>query len=473
MPADDRDRQLERALALHLGNASPDAACPDPEILAAYHERTLSLEEMAQWKGHISSCSRCQEALALVEESEKALTEDWNEPEIPVFQEMPALAGPQAQAAPLRGAGNLKLDAATPVAAGAPVPMEKKRGPRLNWRWVVPAGALAAAVIIWVGVREIQTANKAAKQNMHIAQNSEAPPPAAPRPSPPLTARSGTPKSEDLMLRKDSSVPKTAAPQSPASRVAAAPTVVQPQKEGQVAGAASASVRELAPSPQAEGVSAETPPKPNATQPAAAKAESETKKRSQAAQSPSGPPAPVVAGTAGAQANKPGAADKTEPPHGVTESVEVTAAAPALNTSQADLQMKVRDSQDLMRFAAEDHRLIVAPGQRHVWRVGEGGSIQRSTDGGKTWKKQNSGVTVDLTSGSAASDKVAWIAGKSGTLLLTTDGGKHWKQITTPISGDLGGVHAVDATHASIWDMPNRERFETSDRGETWTPPNE
>jgi len=133
----------------------------------------------------------------------------------------------------------------------------------------------------------------------------------------------------------------------------------------------------------------------------------------------------------------------------------------------------VRDSKDLLRFAAEDHRLIVSPGQRHVWRVGEGGSIQRSTDGGKTWKKQNSGVTVDLTSGSAASDKVAWIAGKSGTLLLTTDGGKHWKQITTPISGDLGGVHAVDATHASIWDMPNRERFETSDRGETWTPPNE
>jgi len=132
--------------------------------------------------------------------------------------------------------------------------------------------------------------------------------------------------------------------------------------------------------------------------------------------------------------------------------------------------MMVRDSKDLLRLAAEDHRVIVAPGQKHVWRVGEGGSIARSTDGGKTWKKQNSGVTVDLTSGSATSDKVAWVAGRSGTLLLTTDGGKHWKQIPTPITGDLGGVHALDQAHASIWDASNRKSFLTSDGGETWTP---
>jgi photosystem II stability/assembly factor-like uncharacterized protein len=132
--------------------------------------------------------------------------------------------------------------------------------------------------------------------------------------------------------------------------------------------------------------------------------------------------------------------------------------------------MMVRDSKDLMRLAAEDHRVIVAPGQKHVWRVGEGGFIARSTDGGKTWKKQNSGVTVDLTSGSATSEKVAWVAGRSGTLLLTTDGGKHWKQIPTPITGDLGGVHALDQAHATIWEASNRKSFLTSDGGETWTP---
>jgi len=54
MPSDDRDRQLEKALVRHLRSDAIDAACPDAETLAAYHERTLSLEEMAQWKQHIA-----------------------------------------------------------------------------------------------------------------------------------------------------------------------------------------------------------------------------------------------------------------------------------------------------------------------------------------------------------------------------------------------------------------------------------
>jgi photosystem II stability/assembly factor-like uncharacterized protein len=199
--------------------------------------------------------------------------------------------------------------------------------------------------------------------------------------------------------------------------------------------------------------------KPGVNESRAIVAPSEAKKSRAAGAAPA--PSPPVRN--GLEANKPAASDKLEPvPPEATQSLEMTAAAPTLNTSQSDLQM--------MRLAAEDHRVIVAPGQKHVWRVGEGGSIARSSDGGKTWKKQNSGVTVDLTSGSATSEKVAWVAGRSGTLLLTTDGGKHWKQISTPITGDVGGVHALDQAHATIWDASQRKSFLTSDGGETWTP---
>jgi len=461
MPTDDRDRQLERALARHL-RASADAACPDAEILAAYHERTLSLEEMAEWKDHIALCSRCQEALVFIEASENALA-DPKEPEVPVFQDMGAGAAPQAPAARWRARGQLKPDAAAPAAEGAPVPMETKRPPRHHWRWVVPVGALAAAVIIWVGVRDLQIAKNTAEQKVQSAQNREPP---VPGPPPPLTAHSSTPPSEGTTLRKDSSVPKTSVPQSPRSRVPAAPTAVQPQKEEQGAGNRAATIENstpIQPTYQRSESPEMTVPKPHAAEPSAMVAENEMKK-SRAAE-----PA-AVGGAAGAPANKPGAADKLALPHGVGETVEGTAPAPTLNASQSDLQMVLRDSKDLLRLAAEDHRLIVAPGQKHVWRVGEGGSVSHSTDGGKTWKKQNSGVTVDLTSGSATSDKVAWIAGRNGALLLTTDSGKHWKQITTPITGDLGGVHAADRTHASIWDVPNRKSFQTSDGGETWKP---
>src|SRR5450755_2798268 len=79
MPSDERDRQFERALQRHLRASSADAACPDAEILAAYHERTLSPEEVAQWKEHIVACSRCQETLALVEETSPVALHEWEE----------------------------------------------------------------------------------------------------------------------------------------------------------------------------------------------------------------------------------------------------------------------------------------------------------------------------------------------------------------------------------------------------------
>ena len=75
---------------------------------------------------------------------------------------------------------------------------------------------------------------------------------------------------------------------------------------------------------------------------------------------------------------------------------------------------------------------------------------------------------MDLRAGSATSDRVCWLIGGAGTILLTTDGGKHWKQVTSPMVEDLGGIHARDAQHASIWDVPNRKSFETDDGGTTW-----
>ena len=74
MPRDDREQNFEKALA--RGLRSPDSArgddaqtndCLDAETLAAYHERLLDPEEMAQRKAHIASCARCQEILAQLE----------------------------------------------------------------------------------------------------------------------------------------------------------------------------------------------------------------------------------------------------------------------------------------------------------------------------------------------------------------------------------------------------------------------
>lgn len=114
--------------------------------------------------------------------------------------------------------------------------------------------------------------------------------------------------------------------------------------------------------------------------------------------------------------------------------------------------------------------VIMTPIDQYAWRVWPGGKIEYSFDSSRTWELQKSGVTTDLTGGSAPSAKICWVIGKTGTILLTTDRGKHWKKITSPIKEDIGGIYARDGKRASIWTASHKQSFETNDGGVTWAP---
>ncbi len=469
MAADDRDPKFERALARELRADSAQTGCPDAETLAAYHERSLSLEEMAHWKQHISSCATCQEALSLVEVTEKALTEDWQQHGIPVLE---AAAPPVAarRAAP-KGedsvAGALRANT-------APVVMARRRRPKLA-KWAIPLGALAASVLIGIGIYQQRVLLSPASKNIQVVENR---PQAAPVPSkneamqysgPALerdTQRAQQAQLDDETKRKESGTlpkemmaPKLTAP--PASTDALRKDTREAKKQASgslisgIAGSAGA-----VPSP---------PPPPTPSTPA-----------------------------------------KTERPGAITESVEVTAAAPATpstqpastgvgngsgagvggrvedqkqaaaNKAKSSVQQQSADlstnammskqgaSAETIQIVTESPGVIITPDNKAWWRLAADGRVELTTDSGKKWKSVSTGASAPLTAGSAPTGKVCWIAGKAGTLLLTTDRGGHWKKLTTPISGDLGGVHASDAKHATIWDAANRQSFETSDAGETW-----
>jgi photosystem II stability/assembly factor-like uncharacterized protein len=113
--------------------------------------------------------------------------------------------------------------------------------------------------------------------------------------------------------------------------------------------------------------------------------------------------------------------------------------------------------------------IVLTPVNEYAWRVWPRGKIEFSFDYSRTWEVQKSGVTTDLTSGSAPSGKICWVVGKAGTVLLTTDQGKHWKKITSPIKEDIAGVYAQDEKRASIWTASHKQSFETNDGGATWT----
>jgi photosystem II stability/assembly factor-like uncharacterized protein len=470
MPTDDREQQFERVLARRLRDASPDSQCPDAETLAAYHERTLSLDRMALWKEHIAGCARCQETLALVERSEDVQTEfvhgeEWESADL-LASKVEALAGAVPRAAAPRMASS-EIVAATPAVEPGTLPVVRRRPP---WRWIVPLGTIAACVIGWIGVREIRTQqyNQAlVAQAIRREANN-----------PPLSVPTVPPASETQEQLKNERTPAPTPENSVRDRkqaesAGAAPKAAPGAGQGAITvngmiASSSESTSLAAPRKQAAAVGRAAAASRNPAPSASDAATSTT-----AVEVTAAPAVPPAAAASNSATPTPAVAQKepaTSPAASESVAVQSQAFDAGANAASSDLELRASKGLHLLAaMAAADHRYIVAPGEKSAWRVGEAGKIEHSTDHGKTWKTQRSGVTADLTSGSATSDKICWVVGKSGAILLSTDGGKHWKPILSPIEGDLGGIHATDALHASVWDVANRISYGTSDGGETWT----
>src|SRR5579863_2915750 len=148
---DDRDQLFEKALARQLrADGAAESLCLDPETLAAYHERTLSPEEMSAAKSHIVSCARCQEILAQLETTQAILT-NVSEPDA-TPEVVPGLPAATTAAPPNR---EDVVASAASVRSAAPQKVTSIATKRsLSLRWAVPAGAIAAGFLLLVGLRE-------------------------------------------------------------------------------------------------------------------------------------------------------------------------------------------------------------------------------------------------------------------------------------------------------------------------------
>src|SRR6266852_9109966 len=192
MAPEDRDRSFDKAIARHLrstadssdsarqaaGSSLQRDACPDAETLAAYHERSLLPEELNSWKEHIVGCRHCQELLAHLE-----LTDD-----IPLHaaEEREVFAMADAQHAPYAQ----KIET-----VARPAAREGRRASRLahgvRWRWIAPAGAIAAGLLVWIALHEHEPRFPNSNE-VNIAKNQE---PAVP---PPPVSAGGTAASPEV-----------------------------------------------------------------------------------------------------------------------------------------------------------------------------------------------------------------------------------------------------------------------------------
>ncbi len=81
------------------------------------------------------------------------------------------------------------------------------------------------------------------------------------------------------------------------------------------------------------------------------------------------------------------------------------------------------------------------------WAVGNEGRVATTVDGGRTWAKQNSGVTCDLRSVFFIDERNGWASGVDHRILRTTDGGLSWypQEIESDSATILASIHFNDA----------------------------
>ncbi|HEX2664152.1 MAG TPA: hypothetical protein VHM93_15060 [Candidatus Acidoferrum sp.] len=463
--AAEEDKKFDAVLGGFLVNdlraRAGNLHCPDSDVLAAYHEQSLLPEEMNSWKEHIVGCARCQAVLAELEATEaiplRAPEEAFEKEEalLPKSAEPPAVAREAGKPAPAKFPEKPRI-------------REISRGVR--WQWLAPAGALAAALLVWVAWHENQPLPWKTPAEVKTAERERSSPsatPPAPRretaPSPPSDQ---TQTSHFVERSKDQAA---AGETLSAEETRMSEALKQLEKrEARVRRAPSANKQRVLPKDAAEdltaGAAQSQEPKPGlaaATDGVAPPTET-TNAQMQAQQSPlsaqkSAAPIPLPEAEKKSKTESPGPA------------LRPAVAAPPSPSASGGLNGNLRASHALMARASDLH-LIDTPSKKTRWRAGRAGMIEFSSDGGVSWSPQTSNVLVDLTAGSAPSEKVCWIVGRAGTILLTTDAGAHWALLHSPLEEDLGGVRATDALRATIWNLGNSKVFETADGGLTWSP---
>jgi len=489
MALDDRERNFEKALARELrADALNGLHCPDAETLAAYHERMLSAEEMVAQKPHIAGCERCQEILATLETTEAIPVSERDSDEVVA-----------AGAAP-RAVRNVEASGAR-AKSGSVREMPK---PKTYLRWVAPAGAIAAGLLVWLAVQTNRAPNlQNSKANVEVAENREqgkvdlgAPKPVGNVPAP--TSRIGDMASAKLQdeekqeLAALESGDQAKVPMRGRTGAARAyehgPRLAQNQiqKNGQIAAqnqpfesfdnkvnelpltgrnAAGAVARENAPG-RSESATKAAPVAPAAAPPPAR------------LQGYGAGAAPAVAANA-ADAD----ARKDEMARSTTQSVEVTAAAPVVvaETKEAEKRksaLKKMNAADALGIVAAGKlrdsnagglSVIPTPDPKVLWIISVNGAVLKTEDGEKSFRRQEIGEGINVLAGSAVDKKICWLIAEKGIVLRTTDGGKNWKTMTAPAVANFTGIKAASAREATITNANGNVSYSTIDGGVTWS----
>jgi hypothetical protein len=407
-PGKASEKALDGLLQHTLQQDAPQTdRCPEPEILAAYFERSLDDGETAAYGSHLAECARCREQYAAM-----------------------ALAQAPA-AAPER---------------------EKPRWAWLwDWRWLAPVTAVLALAFVWYARRPEGMAEKAAAPKyLAMARSDESSSPAssynerAPQPAPEPPAEPTTSANAEHALN-DLKKAERQAKESPSATAGelSEERAKELAERKEASDLASNLETDRARQKDTDALTRDTSVVPRAATPPAA------------APPPASAGAPVFKQS---QTAAPNATNAPAPSPAKTKQLQPQALATgkvvsALADRATKPIVRTPNPQVLWRLATP--------------ATSAGAAVERSTDGGTTWTAQLPGAAAQLTAGSAPSDKICWLVGRRGVILMTTNA-LDWKTIHPPAQTDFIEVQAKDASVATVT-AADGSKFITSNGGESWT----
>jgi len=102
------------------------------------------------------------------------------------------------------------------------------------------------------------------------------------------------------------------------------------------------------------------------------------------------------------------------------------------------------------------------------WAVGDFGTILKTTDGGETWQKQNTGSTGWFSHIDVYDENIVYVSGPNDDLIFTENGGETWIELSCPyIYQNFSDIEIVNPD--TVWIGNSKGRIiGCFNKGETW-----